>query len=1783
MPVTLLPSIRTDEALVRTYLQHFFVSADSPREFEPYINDVYLRQLFAETKIGQGLGEPEQWASQLPPESFRQYKERVDIDFAFTNKTNFGADEPVRLDLHIKNVSSLLVKVFELNTRNFYREHQREADTDINLDGLVANSEQSIAFADSPLRRIDRQFAFPQLTKPGVYVVDFIGNGKSSRALVRKGKLRPLVVTSTAGQLIHVVDDANRLVKHASVWLGGQEYKADAQGAIVVPFSTNPGRVPMVLSSGDFSCLDYLDHQAEAYHLAAGIHVDREALLSQRVARLLVRPGIYLNDKPVSLKLLDEVKLRITSTDHDGIATSTEIPDFKLYEDRESVHEFRVPPRLAKLTIQLEAKVKSLSLSKTIDVATAETFQLNRIDVSNDIEDVHFAKFGADYVLELLGRTGEFEPDRTVAVALKHRDFRETVHVVLKSDARGRVFLGPVPEIANVHVTGPNGIQHEWTLPADAHTYRQLLDAKAGETITVPYLGQATEPTRDELALFEMRDDVIRADRFDALGVRNGLLEIRGLAGGDYELWLKQNGEKIRIRVVDGPIVEGYILGRLRNLQAPALKPVQIEVIETKDDFVTVRLSDVSPFARVHVFAMRYRPDYSAFADLGKIRDAALTGFYPAHAESTYLTGRNIGDEYRHVLDRKGLPKFPGNMAERPALLLNPWVVRSTETGEQVAAGGDSFGRMGEPPASQPASSPANFFVAATIEPLGGNNFANLDFLAEASAVLVNLVPDKDGVIKIRRADLGAHSMIQVVAVDPLSTTVRTITLPEQPAKFLDLRLLSGLDPKGHFTQQKQVSILTDGKPFVLADAAASRFESYDSLARVYALYATLSKDPKLAEFAFLLNWPKLKDEEKRAKYSKYACHEFHLFLAKKDPAFFKEVVRPYLTNKKDKTFLDRWLLEDNLTEFLTPWNYEQLNTVERVLLAQRIAGEPAHTVRYLNDIVRLQPPGSDRMRMLFETAVKASELDAKGANKYGLPILSSIRAVNNSNAGGSLNSPAPAGLPEKPADAASRLGAGAGMGRGRRAGGAMGGAPGAMGRPEDERLDGKSEKAKGDFDSLDQKGAEKAPVEFFGLERKKVANRPLYRGLEPTQEWAEDNYYHLPIEQQIAGLVGASSFWLDYARYDGKGTFLSTHFADASHNFTEMMFALAVLDLPFEAGKHTIVYEKGGMTFTPAGPVIAFHEEVRPVAAPANKSPVLISQNFYRLGDRFRQENGEKTDKFVTGEFVIEAVYGCEVVVTNSSSAKQKLAVLVQLPTGSIPIGNAKFTRTVQLELEPYRTQTIDVLFYFPDPGHFVDYPVHVARDEKLLAAAEPASFDVVAKPTKPDTESWDYVSQEGTLEQLLALLNRENIQTLDLEKIAFRMRDQVTFESVIRLLRERHIYQNTLWSYGLFHNAPAVAREYLLHAESIVASCAGPIRSPLLTIDPVARHQYQHLEYKPLVNARTHALGKRRQIVNAKELEQYHKFLKLLTYQNQLDQDELLATTYYLLLQDRIEPALATFERVDPAKVATKLQYDYCAAYLDMYSDEPARAPEIAARYAKYPVDRWRNAFGVIGQQIEEARGKVTPIADSDDRSQQQGHLAATEAAFDFTLEAQKINLNWQNVEAVQVNYYLMDVELLFSRNPFIQQFGSQFASIRPNATKEIKLPAGQNRLAVPLPENLIHQNVLVEVSAAGKSRMLPYYANAMDVRMMENYGQLRVTNAANGKPVAKVYVKVYARLGNGQVKFYKDGYTDHRGRFDYASVSTPEQQPVGRFAILALSDEQGALIREVAPPLK
>ena len=145
----------------------------------------------------------------------------------------------------------------------------------------------------------------------------------------------------------------------------------------------------------------------------------------------------------------------------------------------------------------------------------------------------------------------------------------------------------------------------------------------------------------------------------------------------------------------------------------------------------------------------------------------------------------------------------------------------------------------------------------------------------------------------------------------------------------------------------------------------------------MYALYTTLSHDPKLAEFSFLLRWPKMKIEEKKELYSKHACHELSFFVFQKDKEFFTTVVKPYLANKKDKTFLDHWLLDDDLKSFTNPWNYQRLNIAERVLLARKIEGEKARASRHLSDLLKLLPPSLERELYLFDVAVAGSALDA--------------------------------------------------------------------------------------------------------------------------------------------------------------------------------------------------------------------------------------------------------------------------------------------------------------------------------------------------------------------------------------------------------------------------------------------------------------------------------------------------------------------------------------------------------------------------------------------------------------------------------------------------------------------------------------------------------------------------------------------------------------------------------------------------------------------------------------
>src|SRR5205823_1933548 len=167
---------------------------------------------------------------------------------------------------------------------------------------------------------------------------------------------------------------------------------------------------------------------------------------------------------------------------------------------------------------------------------------------------------------------------------------------------------------------------------------------------------------------------------------------------------------------------------------------------------------------------------------------------------------------------------------------------------------------------------------------------------------------------------------------------------------------------------------------------------------------------------------------------------------------------------------------------------------------------------------------------------------------------------------------------------------------------------------------------------------------------------RQLYGKLETTEELGENDYHHRRVAEQGPDLVTVNAFWRDFARHDGKGPFLSPHLAQASGNFTEMMFAPSLLDLPFEKGAPETAYEGARLRLRARSDAIVFHEEIKPASPTKKPVPVLVSQNYFRADDRFREEDGEQVDKYVTDELLVHTVYLAQVVLTNPTSSSQKL-----------------------------------------------------------------------------------------------------------------------------------------------------------------------------------------------------------------------------------------------------------------------------------------------------------------------------------------------------------------------------------------------------------------------------------------------------------------------------------------------------------------------------------------------
>ena len=186
----------------------------------------------------------------------------------------------------------------------------------------------------------------------------------------------------------------------------------------------------------------------------------------------------------------------------------------------------------------------------------------------------------------------------------------------------------------------------------------------------------------------------------------------------------------------------------------------------------------------------------------------------------------------------------------------------------------------------------------------------------------------------------------------------------------------------------------------------------------------------------------------------------------------------------------------------------------------------------------------------------------------------------------------------------------------------------------------------------------------------------------------------------------------------------------------------------------------------------------------------------------------------------------------------------------------------------------------------------------------------------------------------------------------------------------------------------------------------------------------------------------------------------------------------------------------------------------------------------------------------------------------------------------------------------YYLVILELLFSASPFsLDSDNDKICAVSPNETAKVSLPAtssappdkkhkptdGNVHHYVDLPAAYRATNSIVECVASDAEgrevravHALNDHSLAVQLDKGNALGQCRVVynnrkdKDTFKKPITGAYCKVYSRDAvTGEARFFKDGYTDIRGRFAYRDLSTDQLQRADKLAMFVQTPNDGATV--------
>jgi hypothetical protein len=188
-------------------MKHLLLTkADIPK-FKPYLCETYLQRTFIFERLTNGETFKD-YPACISDADLTNLKEKNELLLEKSNKTNFTVQESISLQLRVKNIQKLQINIFEVNTVNYCKEFLKNFNDDIDLDGLVPKESIVHDFSKrAPIISKVETFTFENMNRRGVFIIEFLGNGLTTRAIVYKGNLNLLTTQTSEGVSFSILDE----------------------------------------------------------------------------------------------------------------------------------------------------------------------------------------------------------------------------------------------------------------------------------------------------------------------------------------------------------------------------------------------------------------------------------------------------------------------------------------------------------------------------------------------------------------------------------------------------------------------------------------------------------------------------------------------------------------------------------------------------------------------------------------------------------------------------------------------------------------------------------------------------------------------------------------------------------------------------------------------------------------------------------------------------------------------------------------------------------------------------------------------------------------------------------------------------------------------------------------------------------------------------------------------------------------------------------------------------------------------------------------------------------------------------------------------------------------------------------------------------------------------------------------------------------------------------------------------------------------------------------------